>query len=90
MIERKNGEAETKQYIVRLMGEEYLIRGNDDRDYVNQIASYLEEILKTIATNSPKLNKSQVAVLAALKVADEIHKLRQKYQYLDNLLEEAD
>ena len=90
MIERKNGEPENKQYLIRLMGEEYLIRGNDNREYVDTITSYLEEILKNIAASNPKLTKSQIAVLAALKVADEMHKLRQEYQYLDQLLEEAE
>ncbi|TCL61530.1 cell division protein ZapA [Hydrogenispora ethanolica] len=90
MLERKNDESENKQYIVRLMGEEYLIRGNDNREYVDTIASYLDDIFKSIASNNPKLNKSQIAVLAALKVADEIHKLRQEYQYLDRLLAEAE
>ncbi len=90
MIERKNPETENFQFIIKILGEEYLIRGNGNREYVDQIAVYLEDTLKGIAGVNPKLNKSQVAVLAALKVADELQKLRQEYQYLRQLLNEAE
>jgi cell division protein ZapA len=90
MIERKIPESANNQYIIKIMGEEYMIRGNNDQEYVDQIATFLEDIIKSIVNNNPKLNKSQAAVLAALKVADELHKLRQEYQYLDQLLKEAE
>ena len=90
MIERKTSEVENGQYIIKIMGEEYMIRGNKDQNYVDQITSYLDDIIKIIMSNNPKLNKSQAAVLAALKLADELHKLRQEYQYLEKILKDAE
>ncbi len=87
MIERK--EAEEKKIIVKIMGDEYLIRGTDTPEYVERIVSYVEGIIDGIGYNQNKLNKCQVAVLAALKIADELYKLRQEYQYLDDLLKES-
>jgi cell division protein ZapA (FtsZ GTPase activity inhibitor) len=66
-----------------------VIKGQDDPTYMGQVVSYLETIADSIMNANPKLSKCQVAVLAGLKVADEFHKLRQEYQYLDQLLKEA-
>lgn len=87
MIERK--EAEEKKVIVKIMGDEYVIRGTDTPEYVNRIVSYVEGIIDGIGYSQNKLNKCQVAVLASLKIADELYKLRQEYQYLDDLLKES-
>lgn len=87
MIERK--EAEENRIIVRIMGDEYVIRGTDNREYIERIVSYVEGVIEGIGDNQNKLNKCQVAVLAALKIADELYKLRQEYQYLDDLLKES-
>lgn len=87
MIERKN--AEENRIIVKIMGDEYIIRGTDTPEYVDRIVSYVEGIIDGISDNQNKLNKCQIAVLAALKIADELYKLRQEYQYLDDLLKES-
>lgn len=84
MIERK--EAEENRVIVNIMGDEYVIRGTDNREYIERIVSYVEGVIEGISDNQNKLNKCQIAVLAALKIADELYKLRQEYQYLDDLL----
>jgi cell division protein ZapA len=86
MIERK--EAEENRIIVKIMGDEYVIRGTDTPEYVDRIVSYVEGVIDQISDNQ-KLNKCQVAVLAALKIADELYKLMQEYQYLDDLLKES-
>jgi cell division protein ZapA len=89
MIERKNLENEEGRFIFKIMGDEYVIKGQDDPAYMGQVVSYLESITDSITSANPKLSKCQVAVLAGLKIADEFHKLRQEYQYLDQLLKEA-
>lgn len=87
MIDRK--ESEEKQIVVKIMGDEYLIRGTDTPEYMERIVSYVEGVIDGIGGNQNKLNKCQVAILAALKIADELYKLRQEYQYLDDLLKES-
>lgn len=86
MIERKD---EEQRIVVKIMGDEYVIRGTDSPEYVDRIVSYVEGIIDGVGDNQNKLNKCQVAVLAALKIADELYKLRQEYQYLDDLLKES-
>lgn len=87
MIERN--EAEENRIIVKIMGDEYVIRGTDSREYIERIVSYVEGVIESISDNQNKLNKCQIAVLAALRIADELYKLRQEYQYLDELLKDS-
>ncbi|HOJ76792.1 MAG TPA: cell division protein ZapA [Bacillota bacterium] len=88
MSEQKMGE-QCNSFSFKIMGEEYIIRGNDDPQYMREVASYIESIFKSIGENNPRLNKSQISVLAALRIADEYHKLRQQYKYLEEVLEQA-
>lgn len=89
MIERRGEEDGANRYCFRIMGDEFTIKGKGDPEYMEQVAAYLELTVNSIANANQKLNKSQVAVLAALKIADELHQLRQEYQYLDEMLKEA-
>lgn len=89
MIVRKNPENDENRFIFKIMGDEYVIKGKDDPQYMEEVVAYLESVIEPIMNNNEKLNKCQVAILAALKVADEYQKLRQEYQYLDQLLKEA-
>lgn len=89
MIERKNAPSENNSCVVRIMGDEYVIRGKDSPEYMALIAGYIEAQIESVASKDLKMNKSQIAVLASLKIADELHKLRQEYAYLEQLLQEA-
>jgi len=89
MIERVKTDLSENSYIFKVMGDEYLIRGRDTPEYMEEVAIYIEGIINSVAAGNPKLNKSQISVLAALKIADELHKMRQQYQYLEDLLEKA-
>src|SRR5690242_2730659 len=88
MIEKKSATAPENRYTVKIMGDEYVIRGADDPEYMEEIAFFLETAIGNIAVGNQKLNKCQTAVLAAFKIADELHKLRQDYHCLEELLKE--
>ena len=79
MIERKPAAEGGNTFTVSIMGDEYIIKGNDSPEYMQEIAGYLEKTIEAITANNQKLNKCQTAVLAALKITDELYKLRQKY-----------
>ena len=89
MIERKSPDGEENRYIFKIMADEYVIKGKDDPAYMGQVVAYLDATINAMIAGNPKLNKCQIAVLAGLKIADELHKLRQQYQYLDEVLKEA-
>lgn len=88
MIQHKN-DTDENRYQINIMGDDYVIRGSGSRENMESIASYVENSIQGILTQNPKLNKVQVAVLSAFKIADELHKLREDYQYLEQLLNEV-
>ncbi|HYH04387.1 MAG TPA: cell division protein ZapA [Bacillota bacterium] len=75
--------------VFKILGDEYIIRGNDSIEYMQEIVAYIETTIENVSKASPRLNKSQVLLFSALKVADELHKLRQEYKVLEELIEEA-
>jgi cell division protein ZapA len=82
IIHKKNTPAENS-YTFEIMGDEYMVKGTDQPEVMETIIHYLESVINNISGSNPKLVKSQVAVLAALKIADELYKLRQEYERLE-------
>lgn len=80
MIIHKKTTAAENSYIFEIMGDEYVVKGTDTPEYMEEIIGHLESVINNIMSSNQKLMKSQVAVLAALKIADELYKLRQEYE----------
>jgi len=62
---------------VNIYGQEYPIRSDADATYVQQIAEYVDRKMKEVAEKVPARIHSQLAVLAALHIADELFKERE-------------
>jgi cell division protein ZapA len=70
-------------YTFEIMGDEYVVKGTDKPEYMEEIIQHIDSVISGIMGSNQKLMKSQVAVLAALKIADELYKLRQEYERLE-------
>jgi cell division protein ZapA len=75
--------------VFKIMGDEYIIRGHDSIEYMQQIVAHIEKTIDAVSQGNPRLNKSQILLFAALRIADEFYKLRQDYQVLEELIEES-
>jgi len=63
--------AEEKQKVnVRIFGEEYTLKGRANPEYMRELAHYVDAIMQEIKERNPKLTSTQVAVLAAVNIAD--------------------
>lgn len=62
---------------VNIYGQEYPIKSDADATYVQQIAEYVDRKMKEVAEKVPARIHSQLAVLAALHIADELFKERE-------------
>lgn len=80
MVESKPTTVTEHSITFQIMGDNYAVKGSDKPEDMQAIVNYLESVIESIRSTNPKLMKSQVAVLAALKIADELFKLRQEYQ----------
>lgn len=57
---------------VQVFGQEYKIRGFEDRSYVEKVAGYVNEKMRELAQSSSSISPERLAVLAALNIADEL------------------
>ncbi len=73
---------------VTIYNEEYVVKGNENRDYIEMLASYVDRRMRMIQQRNPNLSTTKVAVLTALNLADELNKLQEDYDELVRTLEE--
>lgn len=74
---------------VVIFGDRYNLKGEENPEYMQMLASLVDERMREINARNRRLNMSQTAILAALNIADELVKLRNEYQSLVELLEET-
>lgn len=78
-----------KRVEVEIYGDKYIVKGDADGNHILQVADYLDIKMNMIAQRSPLLSAKQVAVLAALNIADELYKLQDDYDKMLQILEEV-
>ncbi|OPX86677.1 MAG: Cell division protein ZapA [Pelotomaculum sp. PtaB.Bin104] len=72
---------------VEIYGEFYTLKGDSTPEQMLAVAQDVNRKMKQLADNNARLSKSQVAVLAALNLSDELHKLREEYESIVRILE---
>ena len=65
---------------VDIRGQRYPIRSTLDVQYVNGLASYVDEKMRAAAESTPSSDSVRLAVLAALNIADELFRCRDAQQ----------
>ncbi len=58
---------------VQIFGQTYLIRGELEESYVQELAAYVDAKMRAIAEATATVDTQKAAVLAALAIADELH-----------------
>ncbi len=76
---------------INIMGDEYTVVGRESAEYINQLVETIESKIETIqqAHGDAKLSKTQLSILVALQITDELTKLRIEHEKLEKLLQEA-
>jgi len=65
---------------VTVFGSEYLIEGETDEQYVKTLADYVDGKMQEISTALHTVTTANVAVLAAINIADELFRLKRRYR----------
>lgn len=73
---------------VNIYNEEYVVRGNENPEYMQMLGAYVDRRMRMIAQRNHNLSTNKVAVLTALNLADELNKLQEDYDQLVKKLEE--
>ena len=62
---------------VRIQGEEYTLRTDEDPEHVVAVAAYLDGAIQRAAESGGVIESNRAAILAALQITDELFKLRE-------------
>jgi cell division protein ZapA len=69
---------------VEIYNQTYNIRSNDgDVAYIERLAAFVDSRMREIAAGSLTVDSLKVAILTALHIADELHKLRDSRDQMD-------
>ncbi|MFC1554018.1 cell division protein ZapA [candidate division KSB1 bacterium] len=73
---------------VNIFGTEYPIKGDSDSDYIQDVASYVNNKMIEIEKSLTVKSSLKVAILAALNIADELYKEKSDKNKLLSAIEE--
>jgi cell division protein ZapA len=68
---------------VHILGHEYRIRSTEEPAFVREVALYVDEVMHRISSRMTAGTKSQIAVLAALNIAEELFRERRNGTGMD-------
>jgi cell division protein ZapA len=66
---------------VDIYDQVYTLRGTDS-EYIERLAALIDEKMRAVAAHGSTVDSLRVAVLAALNIADELMRLRARYETL--------
>ena len=75
-----------KSIKVKIFGSEYPLRGESE-ELTKKVASYVDEMIKTIHEKIPEQPPLTVAVLSALNITEDLFKEREKNRSLHSYAE---
>ena len=87
MSERSSTNSGSERVEVEINGEIYRLK-TDDRAGLDRIVDLVNRTMKTISQNTRSFSGSRVAVLTALKIAEDYYQLKRDYDELLELLDE--
>ncbi len=71
---------------VEIYNQIYNIRSDGDSDYVTQLAEFVDHRMREISSGTLTVDSLKVAILAALHIADELHRLKRLHEQADQQL----
>jgi cell division protein ZapA len=71
---------------VEIYNQTYNIRSDGDSEYISQLAEFVDNRMREISSGTLTVDSLKVAILAALHIADELHRLRRLHEQADSQL----
>lgn len=66
----------THSTTVEIYGQNYTVRGEGDPAYLTELARFVDTRMREIASEVSTVDPVKIAILAALNIADELHRQR--------------
>lgn len=70
----------SEQVTLRVYGEAYTLRTEEDPAYVEEVAGYVDARMREVAASGKVVVTARIAVLAAMHIADELLRLRREVE----------
>jgi cell division protein ZapA len=67
-----------KKVTVRIMDRDYTLRSGDDPEYLRSLGAYVDGKMRGILRGAVNVPLADAAILAAVNIADELHRSRRK------------
>ncbi|MGQ9844312.1 MAG: cell division protein ZapA [Spirochaetota bacterium] len=75
---------------VTIMGQIYTIEGDASSDYIARVADYVSSKMEDVASGLTNASPLQIAILAALNIADELFQVKEsEYMVTDEIREKT-
>jgi cell division protein ZapA len=71
---------------VEIYNQTYNIRSDGDTEYIIQLAEFVDSRMREISSGTLTVDSLKVAILAALHIADELHRLKHLHEQADTQL----
>ena len=68
---------------VEIYNQTYNIRSDGDTEYIIQLAEFVDVRMREISSGTLTVDSLKVAILAALHIADELHRLKHVHEQAD-------
>ncbi len=72
MPEQNDAQSPDERVSVEILGERYVIRGHADPGYIAEVARLVDERMRELQGSARGINRSRLAVLTAINLADEL------------------
>jgi cell division protein ZapA len=87
MINKGSMEATSSPTIrVEIYNQTYNIRSDGDTEYIIQLAEFVDSRMREISSGTLTVDSLKVGILAALHIADELHRLKNMHEQADSQL----
>jgi cell division protein ZapA len=80
--------ATKKALDVEILGQKFTIASDADEDYMVKVAGYVDGKMQELLRATKPVAKSNVAMLAALNIADEYHRLKDTHEAILNRVDQ--
>ena len=71
---------------IEILGQKFTISSDAEEGYMLKVAGYVDEKMQELLRSSKPAAKSNIAMLAALNIADEYHRLKDTHETILNRL----
>ena len=83
MIESRNRNDYAPSIRVEIYNQTYSIRSDGDSEYIMRLADFVDKRMRDISSGTLTVDSLKVAILAALHIADELHRLKAVHESAD-------